>query len=344
VAVENVGLMVAASAIFAAGNSTVMLTRFAVADLARPETRGRAISRSLVVTTVGAVVGPNLLGPSAALAEPLGLPPTAGLYVVAVAAFALAAALLLAAPRGQSGVPPASGDRPSPRPHGAARPSTLPQESRGGRRHAYLVQGTAHGSMVAVMALAVVHARNRGLDLDAIGFVVSLHVAAMYAPAPVVGWLCDRLTARPVATGGAVVMTGVGIAGALAEVSGMVPMTVLLLALGLAWNVQVVSGSALLVEATPAQARPVAEGRAQLTMGLAAGIGIFVAAAPLTAIGGFRLLSAAVAALGTIVTLSLALAPSDRRLRGRPIPEGTRPPEIRDRRLGLRECRVSPAS
>ena len=48
--------------------------RYAATDLAEPLHRGRALSVVVWATTVGAVAGPNLTGPSAALARALDLP------------------------------------------------------------------------------------------------------------------------------------------------------------------------------------------------------------------------------------------------------------------------------
>jgi hypothetical protein len=68
------------------------VSRYVVADLSPAHQRGRAISRSLLTITAGAVVGPDLLGPTSHIAHLLGLPGPAGLYLIALGAFALAPA------------------------------------------------------------------------------------------------------------------------------------------------------------------------------------------------------------------------------------------------------------
>ncbi|HEX8928657.1 MAG TPA: MFS transporter, partial [Actinomycetota bacterium] len=59
-------LLLAGCGLFGGGNTAVMLARYAAADLA--SRRGRAISAVVAAASVGAVAGPNLLGPAGALA------------------------------------------------------------------------------------------------------------------------------------------------------------------------------------------------------------------------------------------------------------------------------------
>jgi uncharacterized cupredoxin-like copper-binding protein len=58
--------------------------RFAATDLADDSNRSRQLSYVVWGSTVGAVTGPNLMGPSGALAESLGLPTLVGPYSGAV--------------------------------------------------------------------------------------------------------------------------------------------------------------------------------------------------------------------------------------------------------------------
>ena len=74
-----------------AGTATNLQARYAGTDLASPGERGRAISRVLFATTLGAVAGPNLVGPMGGVAVALGIPELAGPFLLAVAAYGLAA-------------------------------------------------------------------------------------------------------------------------------------------------------------------------------------------------------------------------------------------------------------
>lgn len=92
--VGSFGLLLAASVVFGAGNTAVMLARYAAADLSTSAERGRAIGRVVFAATLGGVVGPNLLAPSGAAATALGLPALTGPFLTSTVAFTLAALVL----------------------------------------------------------------------------------------------------------------------------------------------------------------------------------------------------------------------------------------------------------
>lgn len=60
------------SLLLGAGNTAVMLARYAAADLASEGSRAKAMASVLLATTIGAVVGPNLLAPTSTLSTQLG--------------------------------------------------------------------------------------------------------------------------------------------------------------------------------------------------------------------------------------------------------------------------------
>jgi MFS family permease len=311
VAADLVALLVVGSGLLGSGTAAVMLTRYAVADLAPADTRGRAVSRSLFATTAGAVIGPLLLRPSAVLAEPLGLPDEAGLYVVAVAAFGLGIRLLRRARD-----PIILDDSPSTEGEDAPLPARQARPNRSAaalKRLALLILATANAVMVAMMATAVVHLRAHGYDLATIGVMVSIHVAAMFALSPIIGSICDRIGPVRLASLGAGLLATIGALGTVSDAAGMMHMGGVMLVLGVAWNIQIVSGSTLLTHATPGSDQRTAEGRAELAMGLSAGLGTLLAAAPLASIGGFRLLSATVAVVSAATAALLGRSVSARR-------------------------------
>lgn len=82
-ALDSVVLLLPALLVYGAGTATNLQARYAGTDLASPAERGRAISTALVATTVGAVAGPNLVGPLGRLAVGLGLPALAGPFLLA---------------------------------------------------------------------------------------------------------------------------------------------------------------------------------------------------------------------------------------------------------------------
>ncbi|MEG3035790.1 MAG: MFS transporter, partial [Aurantimicrobium sp.] len=96
---NNLPLLLASMLTLGAGGAVNLQTRFAAADLAKPETRARDLSLVVWATTIGVVAGPNLVGPGDLLGEKLGLPALTGAFAIAAVAQLLSAILYLFALR-----------------------------------------------------------------------------------------------------------------------------------------------------------------------------------------------------------------------------------------------------
>jgi len=314
-ALGSFALLLAASVAFGAGNAAVMLARYAAADLSTPDGRGRAIGVVVFATTFGAVAGPNLLGPAGRLATALGLPTLTGIHVVAVVAFALAGALLLVLLRPDPLQAAARLERAARPP--AGRPaSRLPLRELLAAPVAVAGLATmviANVVMVAVMAMAPVHLDAHGHGLGVVGLVVSLHIAGMFAPAPLTGALTDRFGPLPVAGAGTLLLVAAGALSAFAP--GVVPFALGLVLLGVGWNAGLIAGSTLLAAAVPAPQRPRAEAAGELGMGVTAASATAVAG-PLVGLAGYGLLaftaSLAAAVLVPVLVVAARRAPSTR--------------------------------
>jgi MFS family permease len=306
-------LLLVGSLLLGGGNAAVMLARYAAADLT--SRRGRAISTVVAAASVGAIAGPNLLGPAGVLARGVGLPAPTGLFLLAVPAFLGAALVLVAFLR--------------PDPLQVARSQALSAEepaAADGRgelaallgdhqvRLALLVLAVANLAMVGVMAVAPVHLHDHGAGMGTIGLIISAHIAAMYLPSPVTGWLSDRIGARVVATVGALLLLAAGAVAAVAGAGRPGIMGALLLLLGVGWNAGLIGGSALLRNAQVSPSlRTRAEGLGELGMGAAAAAG-GSGAGLLLAAGGFGLLG--VVAAAPCLLLLAVLAATGRRQAG----------------------------
>jgi MFS family permease len=296
-------LLLVGSILVGAANSAVFLTRYAAADSVRAEVRGRALGTVFFATALGAIVSPLLLGPSGGAVEAASLPRLSGLYGVAVLAFVLAGLTLAAA---ASRVRELGSSPPGAEPAGGSRITgrELAAGLRAARaRASLLILGATNLVMVGVMAVAPVHLTEHGHhhhhhDLQFVGLVISMHVAGMFAPSPISGWLADRIGPVAVAVTGFGFLATAGLAGTLVDLESGLAVSALLVVLGVGWNFGIVGGSTLLSASTTPRLRPHAEGIGEVAMGISAGLGAPIAGV-LVAAGGFAslwLAGAAVAA------------------------------------------------
>jgi len=127
------------------------------------------------------------------------------------------------------------------------------------------------------MSMTPVHLDHGGAGLGAVGVVVGLHIAGMYALSPLVGWLADQFGHVPVLVGGQVLLTLAAITAGLAAPGAVVQAAAGLVLLGLGWSCGIVAGSALLTESVPVDLRPSVQGLSDLLMNGGAALGGVVA-------------------------------------------------------------------
>jgi MFS family permease len=274
-------LLLVASAFFGGASSSSSQSGFAAADLAAPHQRGRDLGLVVWATTIGAVLGPNLVGPSEPVARALGIPLLAGPF--AFSAVALAVTVLLLHLRLRPDPLLESRRRADEANADAAAPGTRSRGSiRAGlaiaRRHPDAALGLAtvalgHAVMVSVMVMTPLHMRHGDASLRVIGFVISLHIVGMFAFSPIVGVAVDRLGGRAVALIGSAVLCAATIAASLTATGESWLLTLALFLLGLGWSCTLVSGSTLLTNATTPAERPSVQGASTMLMGLAGGGG-----------------------------------------------------------------------
>jgi MFS family permease len=280
------------------GTAANLQSRFAAADLASDATRGRDLSLVVWATTIGAVLGPNLVGPGESIGRALGMPPLTGPYVFTIAAQLLAVALYLSALRPDPLLLAArlrDALTDSARTRAVMHPDRPPLA-----RFAIFAVAASHGVMVAVMAMTPVHLLHHGATLTVIGLTISLHIAGMYALSPVFGLLADRLgRLQTIAIGQALLLASLLTAWLWSEVS--VAVTVSLILLGLGWSASTVSGSALLTEATAEPLRTRRQGRSDLAMNLVGAVGAIGAGVVLGWIGYSGLALVAIVAVAAVV-------------------------------------------
>jgi MFS family permease len=266
---SNLLLFLLALLLYGAGTATNLQARYAGADLAPPARRATSMSIILVAATVGAVAGPNLAQPMARVAESIGVPPLAGVFVLAAAAYAAAAVILHLFLR------------PDPYLRAKLRLSEGASDATVNAMESN-VPGLIAGAavmviiqlvMVGIMTMTPVHMRLHGHALPAIGLVIGAHVGAMYLPSLVTGVLVDRLGAPVMAALAGLTLGAAAVVGAVTPVDSLSGLVIALILLGLGWNFGLLSGTSLIVEHAAPARRARIQGNTDLLIALAGASG-----------------------------------------------------------------------
>lgn len=311
-AVESFAVLLLGTFLLGAATATNSQSRFAATDLAKPSTRGRALSVVVWATTVGAVLGPNLIGPAGDFARLLGIPTLTGAFLLAMLGLGLAGGwmwlrlrpdpLLLAQSMAESVTARAVGGSSGGVMAGSgglrrvwAVVSVLPRAAA-----AMAAIALAHAVMVSVMVMTPLHMDHGGAALEVIGFVISIHVFGMFAFSPLVGWCADRLgRASVLAVGAGVLLLAVLLAG-LAPQGSSAGLTAGLFLLGLGWSCVLIAASTLLVDVVPLIERPAVQGASDLLMGVFAAAG-GAAAGAVMQVWGYAALNAVAGLLAVAI-------------------------------------------
>jgi MFS family permease len=276
-------LLLLGTTLFGASSTANSQARYAATDLAPPERRGRQLSWVVWATTIGSVLGPNLIGPGKWVAERIGVAPLAGAWVLSMAGFLVAAVLLQVFLRPD----PLELSRELAHRAKPAEEQALPVAARRGHVGVGLrlilatpsaLWGTVavtigHVVMVAVMVMTPLHMRHGDAVIEVIGLVISLHILGMYGLSPVAGQLTDRIGAPRVVLIGVVLLTMACLLAGLSAAGFSAGLTAGLILLGLGWSCTMVAGSGAIAGSVPVAERAAVQGAADLVMGLSAAAG-----------------------------------------------------------------------
>ncbi len=292
-------LLLVGLAMAGAGSATNLQARFAATDLALPLHRARQLSLVVWSTTIGAVLGPNLIQPGETIGAAIGLPTLTGPFVFTVAAqiaamlvyfFGLRPDPLLTALQNapaHTGAPPR---------HGFA---TL--RSNALARYAVVAVAFSHATMVAMMSMTPVHLYEHGATLIIVGFALSLHIAGMYALSPVFGWLADRWGRVPTILFGQGMLV-ISLLTAWVGSQSQFLVIVSVIFLGLGWSASTIAGSTLVAESAPVGDRAGLQGVSDLIMNSTAAVGGALAG-PVLALIGYSGLGITTLVLVTVVSV-----------------------------------------
>ena len=241
--------------------------RFAAVDLASNENRASDLSKVVWASTIGSVLGPNLMEPAGEMALALGLPKLVGPYIVAIVMLFSAATLVTLLLK--------------PDPFLLAREErgeVYKREKRAFRKafttirsipqawlalHAIVI---GHVAMVTIMVMTPVHMAHVDVSLRLIGLVISVHVLGMYALSPLVGKVVDKFgRVRTILLGVLILLASALISG-LAYADAVVQLGIGLFLLGLGWSCTLIAGSTLLAESLPDEIKASGQGLSDLSM------------------------------------------------------------------------------
>lgn len=276
-------VLVGGSILVGIGQATTHLTRYVVADLSQVARRASAIGWIVWAGTVGGIVGPTLLAPTGAAATAFGLDELVGPYLAA----AIVLALIPLWYRLRLRVDPAAliveETAPSAGEVSVATPD-MGLFSRPAVRTALAVMVTGQVVMILVMSMTPVHIRHGGGSLGIVGLIMSAHILGMYAFAPIVGRLVDRVGPRPVAATGIGMLAAASLLAATATPGGVAFGAALWL-LGVGWSLGFVAGSAILARSLPVAVRTHVQGQVETLVWLSSASASLGAGLLLTAIG-----------------------------------------------------------
>jgi MFS family permease len=297
VAVRSFPLMLAGMALFGIASTSNLLARYAAADVSTGAQRGRAMGLIVWGSTVGSMIGPNLMGPALRLGALLGIESTASAFLVSVAGYALGALLIqiflrpdpLTLARQAQEVADAGAPAATARSLGVILGDVRVQI-------ALATLAVSQFVMISTTSTSPLYLHDQGHTVQTIGLAVSLHLAGMYVTSPLAGWLSDRFGRLLIIGAGAVILILAVLLAGVAPGSDRLLVILALFLNGVGWNMAFVAGSALLTDALVPNERASVQGLADLFMGLMGALGS-AAGGMILGVWGFAILNAVGGAL-----------------------------------------------
>ncbi|WIK97576.1 MFS transporter [Bacillus bombysepticus] len=271
---NSIILLLISLLIYGAGTATNLQARYAGTDLADKKQRATAVSITMVMTTFGAVAGPNLVGVMGSFAHSIGVPKLAGPFILSAAAFILAGLVLFVMLRPDPLIIANIIERYKQEHTYKGQPITDEvKENKQGITVGAIVMILTQIVMVAIMTMTPVHMGHHGHGLSAVGLVIGFHVGAMYLPSLVTGMLIDKIGRTTMSIAGGVILLAAGVIAAIAPSDSLLLLIVALSLLGLGWNLGLISGTAQIVDSTTPSTRAKTQGEIDVFIALAGASG-----------------------------------------------------------------------
>lgn len=250
--------------------------RYAAIDLADDQNRASSLSFVVWASTIGSVLGPNLLDPIGNVAQNFGLPKLTGPFALAALCLISGAGIIWLLLKPDPYLTSLAGtDELSPKTN-----QKLPIKETLGHISSnsnsllgLLAIAIGHIAMVSIMVMTPVHMKHVDVSLKVIGLVISIHIAGMYAFSPLVGKLSDKIGRSRVLVIAGLVLLSSSIISGLAPANSSTQLGIGLFLLGLGWSGTLISGSTLLSETVSDHYRASAQGVSDLVMNLSGAVG-----------------------------------------------------------------------
>ncbi|MFE4898179.1 MFS transporter [Peribacillus butanolivorans] len=273
--INSIPLLFVSLLIYGAGSATNLQARYAGTDLASSKQRATAISIAMVSTTLGAVAGPNLVNIMGELAWSIGVPSLAGPFILAAVAYILAGLVLLALLRPDPFIV-AKAMANVQKTHNAVllnKDSNVPTINKRGIVAGATVMTLTNFLMIAIMTMTPIHMGHHGHDLKEVGVVIGFHIAAMFLPSLVTGFLVDKIGRTAVVIASGATLLAACILASSGPVDSMLVLNTSLVLLGLGWNFGLISGTALIVDSTHPSTRAKTQGSVDVLIALSGAAG-----------------------------------------------------------------------
>lgn len=272
--------------------------RFAAADVHPPQSRARALSTVVFGGTIGAIVGPLLVGPSGVWMARLGLSELSGGFLSAVVLMAAATAILYFGLRPEPKLLATEVEsKVQPSPTSGSLGRKLGDILRDpGVMFAMTVMICAQLVMVLVMVITALYMKANQHSLSNVSIVISSHTVGMFAFSVVSGRLADRFGRAPVILAGGLTLMLASLAAGLT--TELMPLAAALFFVGFGWNLCYVGGSSLLSDHLRAGERTRTQGLNDTLVGLVSAVGSLSSGFAFAALG-----YAAIGQIGALICL-----------------------------------------
>lgn len=272
---NSIALLFVSLLIYGAGTASNLQARYAGTDLATDKQRATAVSMAMVSTTLGAVIGPNLVNRMGEFADSIGIPTLAGPFILSAAAFIIAGLFILIFLRPDPLVVSTAIANAKKQGDTAQTATNLKNATinKKGIVVGAVIMILSQFVMAAIMTMTPIHMGHHGHGLREVGLVIGFHIAAMYLPSPLTGLLVDKLGRITMAVASGATLLASGLVAAFAPVGSMLLLILALVLLGVGWNFGLISGTALIIDSTHPSVRAKTQGSVDVLFALSGAAG-----------------------------------------------------------------------